>query len=321
VTALLDAAAAHGVAPAAARNLRNLAADGDAANVVADHRNAEQILQRACDEVDRRVVLLAGRNLLLAHHAGRISAAFEHAALPACIVKGPVFARRLYPTPTDRSFTDIDILVDPAFQAASAEILTDLGFTPAPEADEAPRDQSERKWLFRENPIVMVELQTNLVHSPNLRTGIHLDYSELIAAGAGDSEDATALLMLAAVHGAAGHQFERLQLTVDILLAARGMAGQIDMRRLDHMARKTGALAALQSALDLTARLYGEPAARDIANALSPLPWRRLRGSLVTPAVALRAQSRTAPWDSWRRRALRDMIRRMGMRRVAEAAT
>jgi hypothetical protein len=133
-----------------------------------------------------------------------------------------------------------------------------------------------------------------------------------MAAGDGDTEDATALLMLAAVHGVAGHQFERLQLAVDVLQAARGAAGPIDTRRLARVARATRALPTLQSALDLTALLFNEPAARDIADTLSPVPWRRLRRSLVSPSIVLRAQSRTATWDSWRRRALRDVIRRMG---------
>ena len=69
-----------------------------------------------------------------------------------------------------------------------------------------------------------MEVQTNLIHSPNLGTGIRLRYADLLAAGGGDPENATALLLLAAVHGAAGHQFERLQPAVDVLQAARGAA-------------------------------------------------------------------------------------------------
>ena len=155
-------------------------------------------------------------------------------------------------------------------------------------------------------------MQTDLVHSPSLRAGIYFQHADLMAAGDGRSTDATALLMLAAVHGAAGHQFERLQPLVDVLQAARGAAGSIDVNRLVRVAGDTGSSAAIQTALDLTAELFNEPLARAFADAFRAAPWRGLRRWLVSPSVVLKSQSRHGGRGSWRRRALREIIRKIG---------
>ena len=310
LTFLLEAASVHGVLASVAANIGRLAAGHREGEIVAG-REAQQTVAAASTELERRVALLAGQNLLLTHHADRITAAFTGRGLAAAVVKGPMFAQRLYPRPMDRSFTDIDVLVAPPSLQASNGILQELGYERAP--SRAPqRDYGEYKWVLPQNPILLIEIQTDLIHSPTLRAGIRLGYADLLAAGDGDAADATALLLLAAVHGAAGHQFERLQPAVDVLQAVRGAAGPVDANRLARAARATGSTVALQSALDLTARLFNEASARDLADALSPAPWRRMRRSLVSPAVVLRAQTRIGGRDSWRRRALREIIRRSG---------
>lgn len=307
---LIAAASAHGVMPAVARNLRALSAAGRGTTLI-DSVAAQNIVETFSGDLDRRLLALVGQNLLLAHHGARIAAAIARDGIPASIVKGPAFSRRLYPRSADRSFTDIDVLVSPASLAASFAILERLGFVMAP-GNNRGRDYGEYKWLLPGNELILIEVQTNLIHSPHLGTGIRLQHADLLAAGGGDAEDATALLLVAAVHGAAGHQFERLQPAVDVLQAARGVAGPIDRHRLARVSHATGSTAALQTALDLTADLFNEPAARELAGSLSPTPWRRLRRNLVSPTVTLRAQSRFAGRDSWRRRALREVIRRIG---------
>ncbi|MCC6888154.1 MAG: nucleotidyltransferase family protein [Hyphomicrobiales bacterium] len=306
-----DAVCAHGVGSTVVRNLRALDQRGRSTLLFDAADGAAQCAQ-LCRSLADRLVPLAAQMLLLEHHARLLSGAFAGRALAAHVVKGPVFARRLYPRPADRTFTDIDVLVAPASLAASLAALRELGFVPASPADAEPRDRGEHKWLWPGREFVMIELQTDLIHSANLGSGIRLSYDDLLAAGAGNPEDATALLLVAAVHAAAGHQFERLQTCVDVLQAARGAAGPVDGQRLAIVAAATGATAALQSALDLAARMFDEPAAAALADAMPQGPWRRLRRRLVTPPVVLRAQGRGAGMDSWRRRALRDMIRRSG---------
>ena len=260
--------------------------------------------------------MLAGQNLLLLHHSGRITSAFKCAAMPAQVIKGPVFARRLYQHPHDRNYTDIDILVDPGSIATIGEILSGLGYVLAESPNRGGSENGEYKWLAPDNDIVLIEIQTNLIHSPNLGAGICFNHADLIEAGNGDAEDATTLLLVAAIHGAAGHQFERLQPAIDVLQAARGIAGSVDRNRLLRVARATGSLAALQSALDLAAGLFHNPAARKLADELSPAPWRRLRRRLVSPDVVLRAQARSAGYDSWRRRVYREIVRRAGKKTI-----
>lgn len=308
----VDAACAHGVAVAVCRNLRSMTDAGRPDRQPRDPRRSAEHAAALYRDLEAQLVPLAAQTLLLSHHATRLAAAFRDRAIPAQLVKGPVFARRLYPLPADRSFTDIDALMPPASLAAGFAALRDLGFVPATPADAEIQDGGEHKWILPDRPFVMVELQTDLIHSANLGGGIRLRYQDLMAAGDGDAEDATALLLVAAVHGVAGHQFERLQTCVDVLQAARGAAGPIDRRRLAAVASATGATAALHSALDLVARLFAEPAAAELAAALPPVPWRRLRRHLLTPQVVLRAQARGTGVDSWRRRALRELVRRIG---------
>lgn len=304
---VVEAASAHGVLPAVARNLRAMAVDH-----VVSGSGPQPLLDRVRAALEQRVVVVTGQSMLLLHHGRRISSAMSQQSIPAVVVKGPVFAETLYPEPSDRSFTDIDILVTQGSLPALSAILRDLGFTAASSPPGNGRDYREYKWTLTGHPLVLIEAQTDLIHSPSLRSGIRLRHSDLMAVGNGRSTDATALLMLAAVHGAAGHQFERLQPIVDVLQAARGVAGPVDVDRLVRIASDTGASSAIQTALDLTADLFDEPSARRIADAFRAVPCRALRRRLLSPSVVLRAQDRNGGRDSWRRRALREIIRRIG---------
>ena len=304
---IVEAASAHGVLPAVARNLRTMAIDH-----VASAPNPQQLIDRACGTLDQRALAVTGQSMLLLHHGRRIAAAMLDQSVPAVVVKGPTFAHLLYPTPSDRSYTDIDILVSRKSLSVCSAILRELGFSAVSSPLDDARDYGEYKWTLPGHSLVLVEAQTDLIHSPSLRSGIRFRHSDLMAVGDGSSTDATALLMLAAVHGAAGHQFERLQPAVDVLQAVRGAAGPINVDRLVRVAGHMGGSAAIQTALDLTAELFNEPSARLLADAFRAVPWRRLRTRLVSPPVVLRAQTRNGGRDSWRRRALREIIRRTG---------
>jgi hypothetical protein len=315
---MVEAASAHGVLPLAARNLRALATAHNAAVIAGPE--AQQLTARTCAALDERAVVLAGQSMMLLHHGRRISAAMQRESVPAAVVKGPAFADTLYPAPADRSFTDIDILIPHKSLPACSAILQDLGFSHAASPLGNGRDYGEYKWTLPGNPLVLIEVQTDLVHSPSLRAGIRFQHADLMAAGNGCSTDATALLMLAAVHGAAGHQFERLQPLVDVLQAARGAAGSIDVDRLTRIANNAGASVAVQTALDLAAELFNEPEARRLADEFRAVPWRRLRRRLVSPSVVLRSQSRNGRRDSWRRRVLREIIRKIGRPNASAAS-
>lgn len=299
------AAFAHGVLPVVRRNLRALAAQGDPGALVDGEAPARQIAE-AIAAMDRHLVVLSGQSLLLAHHARRVAATLT--GLPAAVIKGMTFGQRLYGQPADRSFTDVDILAAPEAVETISAHLRRLGFVRA--AAKELHDEAEQKWVLPESDLLLVEVQTDLVHSPKQRAVMRFGYTELLAAGAGDPNDATALLAVAAVHGAAGHQFNRLQPAVDVLLGVRGAAGPIDRARLAAVGRASGTTAALQTAFELVARAFREPEAQALADFLGPTRWRRLRRHLVTPGVVTRAQTPAAYWESWRRLLLRDLIGR-----------
>jgi len=68
-------------------------------------------------------------SLMLRTHADAIVAAAK--GLPVMVVKGPAFSRALYPEPGLRTFTDLDLLIDPEAEPKLARVLNAAGFAPA----------------------------------------------------------------------------------------------------------------------------------------------------------------------------------------------
>ena len=177
--------------------------------------------QDPLEEAGRQVILLVGQSMLLAHHGTMVLDAFRSAGIDATIIKGPVCARRLYTITSDRSFTDIDILVAPHQVHQANAIIADLGFN-GPDFDGPnAEDYSEFQWILSEDDVVMIEVHTNLVHSLGLRRALSFEYEDLLEAGDGDPEAPIPLLIVAALHAAVSHQFDRLQHGLDIIQAVR----------------------------------------------------------------------------------------------------
>ena len=305
---VLRAADAHAVLPVVTRNLRGIVGEREPSDIIETRTSAAALLASFLAEADRRTLLKIGRALLLEHHAGRVLSAFARHSIPAALIKGPVFARLIYPEPSDRTFTDVDILVPPEAMDSARKVLADLHFDEASIESRGGREFAESKWSLPDDQLIIVELQTNLIHSP-LGSGIGFGYADLLAAGSGDPEDPAALLLVAAVHGAGGHQFDRLCHVVDVLQAGRSGARQGTLPQ-------TGALAfALKAALDLAARLFADRAMTDLARVYPLSKWDWLAKRLLTPSVVLRAQTLSGERDSWRRQAFRELIRRSADRR------
>jgi hypothetical protein len=141
-----------------------------------------------------------------------------------------------------------------------------------------------------------------------------LSYEDLLAAGGGDPRDATALLYLAAVHGAVGHQLDRLQYSVDICQAARGVAGPVDAARLASVTRRNGTVLPVVAALDLAGRLFQEERCIALADRLTPVYGRRAARFLLTPGSVLSAQAEGRAAQSWRRQLFREIVKRAAAR-------
>ncbi|TIW39553.1 MAG: hypothetical protein E5V61_30145, partial [Mesorhizobium sp.] len=152
--ALLDNAEFHGVLPIMLRKLRET---GDA------HLPQDADLQARLAELREASTLVTGQSMLLQYHGERIMKALAAKAIPARIVKGPVFARKLYKHVSDRPFTDIDILVEPASINEANRVIAASGFELC-SGEAHSHDLQEFKWLEKENSSLLIELHGNLVH-------------------------------------------------------------------------------------------------------------------------------------------------------------
>lgn len=301
--ALLAAADLHGVLPAAVRAMASLAG-GCAAQGPASG------LARAIGTARANAALQAGFGLMLRHHGRRAMQAFQAADIAGAVVKGAVAAERLYPDASLRTFTDVDVLVGAAHRARAADVLRGLGFELFTFADRVGKDYEEDKWLLKGEPSAMVEVHTNLVHSPKLRAAMSVRYEDVLEAGDGDCAAPTALLFVAGAHAAIGHQFDRLQQLIDIVQAARGAAGPIDVERLRTISRRSGVLFAVVTAIELAGRTFGEPRCTDLAQRLDPAHARCWRRLLLTPDVVVAAQTPQRARGSWRRKLYRQGLAR-----------
>ena len=314
VESLLKAAELHGVLPLVLKALKAYS-EGTAENSwlfgsASDIAAANDAVRSA------RTLQLhqTGLELLLVHHAQQILAKLQAVGGTAAIVKGPVFARRLYAVPGLRTFTDVDLLISPSDRDTTKAIMTGLGFMLAEQAYRGSEEYFEDKWFLKKNPQVLIEIHSNLVHNPRLRRSASVALDNVRAAGAGDCEDATALLFVAAAHGALSHQFDRLQHVLDVALAASGRAGPVDADRLRIVSEASGVLTSVYAGLSLASRMFPHPALLPLARTLQPRLSTRLAAGLITPRVVLDARSQQRGHSSWRRKAFRQLIRLTGSR-------
>jgi hypothetical protein len=224
-------------------------------------------------------------------------------------VKGPVFARRIYPDEGLRTFTDIDLLVAPETIPQLDELLIARGFELA---DGSGADiRQEWQWTYRENRLLMIEVHTDLVHAASLRRGLSLGFDDL----AGEVETPAGCLVVALIHGAFSHAYGRVQHIVDICQAARAIITADDERRFEALVNRLGAHFAAASGLDLAGRIFAEPRCLEIAQGLGVGSRARLAGLLVGHSFVVPDTLRFRTLNSWRRKGVREMLKRSSSRR------
>jgi glycosyltransferase involved in cell wall biosynthesis len=279
----------HGVLPAVLRHYAPFQSDAVLADVKAD------ALTRHRSKLTYSLMLRAHGEAVMAAAAG----------LPVAMVKGPVFARTIYPSPGFRNFTDIDLLVASEAEPQLARVLKEQRFKLA-EYDRDP-DRQEWKWLHRDNDALMIEVHTNLAHHPELRRAISITYEDL----AGIAETPAALLTVALVHGALA-RYELLRQVVDVCQAARAVDTTEEEHRFDALVRQTGARFAAIAGLDLGYRLFGEPRCRDLARGLGSARYTALARLLLGRSAITSTMSGTRFLHSWRRQGFRVLLKRSG---------
>lgn len=312
VSQVLAAAELHGVLPAA---LRRLGVEQAAPLSESGARDCATTAARAAIETAReKHVNQVGLQLLLQHYLSLVSARMAANGIRAVAIKGPVFARRLYNEATLRSFTDIDILIEPAARGVAGEVMRDLGFEGHELAYRSGQDYFEDKWVLPSDKRITFELHSDLVHNPRLRRSCSVQLDDVMAAGAGDAEDATALLFVAATHAVVSHQLDRLQHLLDVSMAAGGLGGPIDRNRLAEAAKRSGATAAVYAAISAAGSILRNAAVTRIGAELRPTTAARLVSQLLTERTVLDARSTLRHRASWRRKLLRQVIRANGRR-------
>lgn len=304
----------HRVLPAMMRNFRRTIADRSATGLIdaESAAEAERLAAAALERGGLAVARLVGMAELLRSVQQDVLEAFATGGVDCLVLKGTSFADRLYADPALRPFDDIDLLVPTEALPAARATLAGCGLAAVPQTSGRYAGRyAEEKWshpLLGSSP---VELHWDLVNSPKIRRFISVDYRRLAAARtATGALEPAALLYVAAIHAVTGHGFDRLQQVFDMLQAARGVAGPLDIGGLDRLAAATGGRLALATALAIAANLTRDPAMTELARVATgykanSLAW--IFGRLP----ALTAQSAQRSRHSWRRQLCRELLLRM----------
>ena len=312
---LCEFAAWHGVLPAVVSNLRKVRALHGPQRIIAGGNAgpAQSELDEALKWAHRRVVHMTWVSLMLRAQLGPIGAALAKRGIPAIVLKGADFADRLYPATSFRPFGDIDILVRPKAVAETEDVMGRLGYKQSRE----PRMKhqfgySQRSWGLQGSG-GDVEIHWNLVNSPSLQRSLSVEYEDLQIEkshpgdGGLDRPSASSVLLIAAVHAATSHTFDRLRLVCDVWQSLCGAAGELDEDWLSRAARRTGSGLALATAVMLAEKTFGGAKPGRLAGLLDRSPTVRISQILLTPGVVLQSQT---PLGASRRSLFRELLKR-----------
>jgi hypothetical protein len=310
VASLCLLANGHAVLPAVLQRIESLLRD-EPAKLLADIKMVSEALQ-AIGPAKHRLAQRSAMAMFLGAETRRLAGELAAAGVETLVLKGADFAARLYARSALRTFGDIDLLIRRSDWKAVETTLTRLGYVERETRLKYAGGYSERSWEHPAMPGAMVEAHDNLVNSPTVRRGVSVRLEDLpLERGPDGRIRATpaGLLIIAAVHGAASHGFEKVQHLCDIAQVVRGRAGPVDGKSLAECAAKTGAGLSLATALDLTARSLNEPACAQLLERLQ-LRWPRgIVRRLMTPAVVVRSQGAHRRAVTWRQRLLRQMLK------------
>jgi hypothetical protein len=312
---LMDLADRHGVLPAVAENLRQLKREDRLGQlIIGDNPQAVDVqLHKGREMLTGRV----GLALALRMQLRKVAAALADAGLPVIVLKGTDFADRLY-KPGMRLFSDIDLLTSQEAFDQAATVIRLLGYRQTDQSAKYSAGYGEETF----SPLASnapgssgdavggnVELHWNLVNSPTVRRGISVCLADLVLedqplARPLRAASPSSQLLIASVHAAASHGFDRLQLLWDIVQIVRKNES-LDEDYLRHATKICGAHLAMAAALRLAGKLLHEPKCGQLAGRLGLKPS-RLASMAITSGVVLRQHA----WaDSFRRQIFRAMLK------------
>ena len=248
----------------------------------------EVAARRAARDLDH------GAHLALLRSVDR---ALEGAGVRGVVLKGPLLAERLYPRPSARATSDVDLLVEDRALDQAARALETVGYRRADGADEARLREEHHHLHLEHERSLPLELHFHayrgfgalLASEPLVARSVASPVAEHRALRVLSPEDELTFL---SVHAAA-HRFVRLGWLFDLKLLASEMShGQIALAA--DRARRAGFARALAWAGELLVGVLGVPREH-----LSPLgaigPLRRPLVRRVTaepPRPVLRSATR-----------------------------
>lgn len=300
----------HGVLPNVASQIERLLAENPG-QLLDDTTAVSKVLPHL-EPLRRRLAERSAMSLFLGAEARRLVRELEGQGVKTIVLKGLDFARRLYAQPVLRPFVDVDLLIHEKDWESVSLTMARLGFLPQEVKLKHASGYSERTWEHPAMPGAMIEVHDNLVNSPTVRRGVSVRLEEVpLETGADEFFQPTpaGLLLIAAVHGAASHSFDKLQHLCDLAQIARGRAGKINEVELRTVAAKTGASFCLAAGLDLTARTFNDAPSAELLARLDFRWPRRFTRWLITPNLVVRSQGPRRRAGSWRRQLLRQMLK------------
>lgn len=260
----------------------------------------------ALAEAQGRLIRRTALTLILRGQLSAISAALGTANVPFIVLKGAQFADRLYPDPALRPFTDIDLMVPRLSLDAARDCLRGIDYQPCREpGGKYAGSYGEESWRLPDRPGGTVELHWNMVNSPPLRRKLSVEFEHL--ADMQGAATPSALLVMAVVHAAASHRFDRLQLLWDIAQSAREAAGPLDHDWLRESTKKTGTAFAMSTALHLTGEALGEARCIELAGKFG---FRKRKGFAAPLTVRSVLRSDTVS-GRIRRQFYRELLKRL----------
>ncbi|MGO9018808.1 MAG: nucleotidyltransferase family protein [Syntrophobacteraceae bacterium] len=306
---ILDVAESHGVLPATVANLSAAQAKGRAELVAIDGKeDIESVIASKKGRLRAGMVL----SLMLRHQGDNLMKALSVKSIPAFILKGAHFAGRLYNPPSLRTFTDVDIMVPRNAVADVSTVLEGLGYrrTMGGRMKHAS-DYGQEAWEPDGWPGGLVEIHWDLVNSARLRRNISCSFYDLQFEKTSEPSQSVpspaCLLLIASVHAATSHSFDRLLQLYDIRQICLGKAGRLDTAYLSEILVPSGCRASVMVGLNLCGRVLKSEECLDLAARLKlnmPMPLK----AIITPSMLQREPDKI---DSLRRKILREVLKRI----------
>jgi len=306
---LLDVAQGHGVLPATVSNLSAVTAMG-CADLVATggKKDIETIL------ASKKALLRTGTglSLLLRQQSNNVMKALSARSIPAFILKGADFADRLYNPPSLRPFTDVDIMVPCDAMADVSTVLQGLGYRQTRgNLKYTPSGYGQQVWAPDSLPGCKIEIHWDLVNSPAVRRKVSCSFHDLQFENSSEDSQpvpsAASLLLIASVHAATSHSYDRLLLLYDIRQICLGKAGKLDTTYLSEAVNRSGWSTAVRSGLHLCGSVLKSEECLDLADRLM-LDMPVYLKVLITPPMLQRGPNRI---DTLRRNIFREVLKRI----------